>query len=160
MIKVVPISTVLLDIPPFRIQGNKYATPVFAQTKDNKFKIGWSEIQSLHEPLFYCKELKYDLSFPFKLSRTYTLYPSDKGYTRQSLIDEIRRSYRHLFRHSDQVALQWESSTYKKNTTQYQVSYPFSGLYVDKVYYNKENNSLEIIVDGNPIPQNSLDMPF
>lgn len=160
MINAVSLTTTLLDIPPFRIQGNQYQSPSVRYLNNGKILAEWAGITRLTETLINPDKLSYTLRFPFSQPKTYTIYPASKGFTRQSIIDEIRRSYRQLFRHSKETAHQWESTTSNNKVTQYQVMYPFSGLYVDRIYFDQENNSLDIRADGMPSPQNNLELPF
>ena len=160
MISSLSVNTTLLQIPSFKILGNQYLTPSFRFTKTGNPLIAWSEISSLYEPIIYPSKLMFELSFPFPEPIEFTIYPTDKGFTRQMIIDEIRRAYRHLFRHSNVPAARWESVVEKGKETKYHVFYPHSHLFVDRIYFDHKTERLDIKVEGLPKPNMDFNLPF
>lgn len=150
----------VLDMPPFKVLSNQYNSPTLRFTPTGRPLLGWANIQDLKQPLYKSEFLTFELSFPFKDIMSYTIHSAEKGFTRQYIIDEIRRAYRHLFRHSNVPAARWEFSGNSESNKQIHVFYPHSHLYVEQILINEKENSLEIKVDGLPKPNHDFDLPF
>jgi len=159
MIKKNTVQEISLKIPPFKLLSNSYMTPLI-EIKKGKIKASWKKFNDLDEVLVNTELLSFDLSFPFNSKVSYTIYSAKKGFTTQFLIDEIRRSYRHLFRHSKTPALTWEKTIENGKEVEYQVLYPHSNLFVEDILINHKENKLRIVVEGFPLSFNIDDLPF
>lgn len=159
MLSAEEFSIIKLPIPPFKIGGNQYITPKFCRSGVS-FSLCLSKIDSLDSIVVHGEELRFALQFPFNSGRTYTIKSSSKYFTVQNLIDEIRRSYRHLFRHSSEMAIGWERSLSSSGLIDLKVSYPFSGIFVSEIWINPVTLELTIKPECFPIIDDAIHLPF
>jgi hypothetical protein len=159
MISEKDMSKISLTIPPFKICGTQYYSPLVA-LKSGKLSLHMAKIGGLDDVIVHISELKLNLQFPFSISRNYVIHSSSGVFTKKMLIDEIRRSYQHLFRHSNEVASSWERSSVNGKLIDFKVSYPFSGIFISDVFYDRDAGSIHISAECYPIIDNSINLPF
>lgn len=152
----------LLKIPSFKILANEYLTPRFSYFNQGNSKIEMEKIANLEQIIVFSKIASLNISFPFSQNVTYTIRSKCFGFSKKDIIDEIRKSYRAMFRASKESTSKWESTNpfNKDLVSQYHVSYPFSNLFVENVFYDSISSIIDVDVNAFPELDDSFSLPF
>lgn len=151
----------LLPIPPFRVMTNEYTSPFLCiQGASKRLSVAIHKIPGLSNIIADNKKLSFILSFPFQEEAEFTIYPIKEGFSKLQVINEIRRAHRSMFRQRNEIAAQWETVSSKGKVKSYLVAYPFSGIYVERVYLIKDWDRLDIKVNCGPEIQGQDNLPF
>lgn len=146
----------LLDIPQFRVFDTDYSTPTF-KFNQGKSTLALASIENLDNIILRSRPLTFELSFPFSDSKKYLLKADGDDFTIRFMIDGIREAYKNLYTNSKNPPFRWEETN--DDNTEFYVIYPFEGLYIEQIFYNKKEHSLTLIVDGKP-DLTDFDLPF
>ncbi|WP_137297173.1 hypothetical protein [Psychromonas sp. SP041] len=150
-----------LPITPFKVMGNQYVSPmIYFDGNKKSISASVQDIPNLDEIIVNNEVLSFSILFPFNKESEFTIYPTDKGFSRLLIINEIRRAYRAVFRHNQGTSARWETVTTKGGIQSFLVDYPLKGLYVEKILISEKDNRLYITTECAPEIKRSDSLPF
>lgn len=155
-------SNKLLNIPSFSLSDSDYTHPSFSFINGKPF-LQFKSIDLPDSPLIQSDVIFAEFKFPYSFVSTHKLISNTGFFSIRDVVDFIRSSFATHFKSSPSPAFVWERSLIKSSssgTTDYHVSYPFSGMFASFVSYNESTKMIFANIECFPFVDDQVSLPF